>query len=42
MKTFDNPFKRALAEGRRQAGLWMTTGRPASPSLPPGPASPGC
>jgi 4-hydroxy-2-oxoheptanedioate aldolase len=28
MRSFDNPFKRGLAEGRRQAGLWMTTGAP--------------
>ncbi len=36
MKTFDNPFKRALAEGRRQAGLWMTTGAPGITELAAG------
>ncbi len=29
MTSYDNPFKLALRDGRRQTGLWMTTGAPA-------------
>ncbi|KMO45014.1 hypothetical protein VQ03_00080 [Methylobacterium tarhaniae] len=36
MRSFDNPFKRGLAEGKRQAGLWMTTGSPGITELAAG------